>query len=117
MLFRRRRAEGPPPPDKTWSLGAIHAQAAWRLEPDTGGHRFGEGIKVCHPDTGWAEHVDLDAARLDLVRARNLLRGGAADGRDPLEDDGFPFNPGHGVGTGSVIVSGHQSGEVLGVAR
>ena len=107
--------ETPPPVDKTWSLLTIRAPAAWQLVPPTKGKRYGEGIDVCHPDTGWTGHIDLDASQLDLSRARNLLGSGASNGEDPLED-GLLLNPGHGTGTGSVIVSGHQSGEIKGVA-
>ncbi len=64
--------EEPPPTDKQWSLKDIRAPQAWALNPPPAGRRHGEGITVCHPDTGWSEHVDLDTARLDLVRARNL---------------------------------------------
>lgn len=107
--------EHEPPSNRTWSLEKIRADQAWELAPPTGGLRFGEGISVCHPDTGWAEHDELDAARLDLSRATNLLGSGPADGRDPLDYSGGLLNPGHGTGTGTVIVSEH-AGEVFGVA-
>jgi hypothetical protein len=105
-----------PPTDKAWSLKAVGADAAWQLEPPGNGRRLGEGISVCHPDTGWADHVELDGARLDLVRARNLLAGGAANGQDPLDYAGALLNPGHGTSTAAVIVSEHEVGEVLGMA-
>ncbi|HSM15244.1 MAG TPA: S8/S53 family peptidase [Thermoanaerobaculia bacterium] len=105
-----------PPEDPRWSLESIRAVEAWQLEPPPGGKRFGEGVVVCHPDTGWSEHVDLDAARLDLAHARNLLGNGTPDGRDPLDYEGVLLHPGHGTGTGSVIVSGHEAGRVFGVA-
>jgi len=105
-----------PPSDKAWSLKAVRADAAWQLAPPGNGRRFGEGISVCHPDTGWADHVELDVARLDLVRARNLLAGGSANGQDPLDYGGTLMNPGHGTSTAAVIVSEHEVGEVLGMA-
>lgn len=108
--------DDPPPEDKAWSLAEIHAVEAWGLTPPAGGRRFGEGIFICHPDTGWAEHVELDASSLDLDRSRNLLGTGPANGRDPLNYEGPMRNPGHGTGTASVIVSDHEYGEVLGVA-
>jgi len=105
-----------PPGDKGWSVADIRAVEAWELPPPAGGKQYGEGILVCHPDTGWAEHIELDASRLDLVRARNLLDTGPANAMDPLDYEGELLNPGHGTGTGSVIVSEHEQGEVLGVA-
>lgn len=108
--------DDPPPADKSWSVADVRAVEAWELTPPVGGRRFGEGISVCHPDTGWAEHIELDVSRLDLVRAKNLLATGPANGLDPLDYEGPMLNPGHGTGTGSVIVSEHEQGEVLGVA-
>ncbi len=108
-------AEVDPPQDKTWSLNEIRAPAAWQLQPPAGGKRFGEGVTVCHPDTGWSEHVDLDTLRLDLSRARNLLDSGPANAQDPFVQ-GPLLHPGHGTGTGSVIVSSHETGAVMGVA-
>jgi len=108
-------ADVEPPQDKNWSLDEIRAPAAWLLQPPPGGKKFGEGITVCHPDTGWSEHVDLDASRLDLTRARNLLDSGLPNAQDPFIDCPL-LHPGHGTGTGSVIVSGHESGLVMGVA-
>ncbi len=105
-----------PPPDKAWSVEKMHVQAAWELAPRPGGRRHGEGIRICHPDTGWAAHDDLDADRLDLSSAKNLLKDGTADARDPLDYSGPLLNPGHGTGTGSVIVSEQTAGEITGVA-
>lgn len=108
--------DGAPPADKGWSVEAISAVEAWELTPPGGGRRFGEGVSICHPDTGWSQHVDLDAARLDLTRAKNLLVDGPRNARDPLDYSGGLLNPGHGTGTGSVIVSQHDRGEISGVA-
>lgn len=91
------------PQDKGWSLRNIHVDAAWQLEPPAGGKRFGEGVLICHPDTGWSEHLDLDHDRLALEHAANIIDGGQ-DATDPFEE-GPLLNPGHGTGTGSVIVS------------
>lgn len=111
------------PAKKGWSLANIRADAAWALELPEGGKRFGEGVLVCHPDTGWSEHMDLDRDHLDLDHAANIIDGGP-DARDPFEE-GPLLNPGHGTGTGSVIVSAGGvtdsggttgPGEVTGVA-
>ena len=108
--------EADPPADKTWSLQKIEAFQAWKLVPPGAGRPLGDGISICHPDTGWAEHLELDSSRLDLKRARNLLTGGDSDARDPLDYHGPLLNPGHGTGTGTVIVSEHERGEIHGVA-
>ena len=104
------------PEEKTWSLDEMNVRAAWELEPAQGGRRRGEGIRICHPDTGWAPHRDLDMSRLDLATATNLLAGGTPDGQDPLDYSGPFLNPGHGTGTASVIVSGEAEGLIVGVA-
>lgn len=85
--------------DHGWSGRLIRVRAAWALEPRPGGARFGEGILIGHPDTGWTEHDDLD--RLELSLQRNIMAG-TNDARDPLGSG----NPGHGTATGSVIASG-----------
>ncbi len=92
----------PAPRDPAWSLAAMRVQQARALTPPAGGKALGEGIRVCHPDSGWTDHIDLDGARIDRVASLNLMEGGS-DARDPLGYDG---NPGHGTKTGSVIVSG-----------
>lgn len=91
----------PEDPDHAWALRRIHADGAWGLELPEGGKRFGEDVRVCHPDTGWTEHVDLDG--LDLDAAWNVMDDGP-DAEDPLES-GATRSPGHGTATGSVIAS------------
>jgi len=95
----------PAPTDYGWSVRNVRADKAWQLEPEPGGARFGEGVRICHPDTGWTVHYDLDPSRLDLERATNLLDEGPANGQDPLNYSGSLKHPGHGTGTGSVIIS------------
>ncbi len=91
----------PAPADPAWSLAAMRVPQARRLTPPAGGKTLGEGVRVCHPDSGWTDHVDLDGARIDRSQSLNLMEGGS-DARDPL---GYQGNPGHGTKTGSVIVS------------
>ena len=92
----------PTPADRTWALHKLEAPAAWALPPPAGGKRFGEGVRVCHPDTGWTEHAELDGA-LDLNSDRDVIDGDF-HAEDPLEDRPG-LNPGHGTATGSVIAS------------
>jgi hypothetical protein len=89
------------PDDHGWSLNKMNAQAAWSLEPPEGGLRRGEGIIVCHPDSGWAEHLEYEAEAIVKDRGIDLIDG-SGNGRDPLN---YAGNPGHGTGTGSVIAS------------
>jgi len=91
----------PAPAESGWSLREMNAPAAWALEPGAEGARFGEGVRVCHVDTGWTEHVDIDTDRIDRDRQLDLVDGDT-DARDPLDYRG---NPGHGMATGSVLFS------------
>ena len=111
----------PDPPDKGWSLKQINAKAAWNTEPKPEGRRFGEGIKICHPDTGWADHTDLDREGLDLGSDKDIIDDDET-ALDPLDYKG---SPGHGTATGSVLMSRggvdadgrtQPPGEVTGVA-
>lgn len=96
----------PAPGDSTWSLREMHVDAARTLVPPAGGKQLGEGVRICHPDSGYTDHVDLDLARYDLASDVDLVDGDE-DARDPL---GYSGNPGHGSATGSVLVS---SGDIL----
>ncbi|KAF1710903.1 S8 family peptidase [Pseudoxanthomonas sacheonensis] len=91
------------PTNPAWSLDAQHmaVEAARKLAPPPGGKTLGEGVRICHPDSGWTDHVDLDSGRIDRSFTLNLMEGGN-DARDPL---GYSGNPGHGTKTGSVLIS------------
>lgn len=91
----------PAPDDLSWSLRQMRVGEAWSLAPPGNGKAFGEGVRVCHPDTGWTHHVDIDEGQIDSTSTLNLLEGGT-NALDPL---GYPGNPGHGTATGSVIMS------------
>jgi serine protease len=81
-----------------WALAAIRAREAWALSESQGRPAAGAGIVIAQPDTGVFPHPELDAVD-------------RAGGFDTLDDDGDPtdpldgFNPGHGTGTASVVVS------------
>lgn len=66
---------------------------------------MGKGITVGHPDTGYTRHPEV-FGRTDAAQGRDFLEGDN-DPLDPLLTT-RPFNiynPGHGTGTGSLIVS------------
>lgn len=91
------------PQNPAWSLDKDHMAVAdaRKLTPPPGGKTLGEGVRICHPDSGWTDHVDLDSGRIDRSFTLNLMEGGN-DARDPL---GYSGNPGHGTKTGSVLIS------------
>lgn len=93
----------PAPTDPGWSLDAQHmaVRSARQIVPPPGGKQLGEGVRICHPDSGWTDHIDLDGARIDRTATLNLMEGGN-DAHDPL---GYSGNPGHGTKTGSVLIS------------
>jgi hypothetical protein len=88
--------------DFEWSLRKANVIAAWDL---FGARPPGAGVTVGHPDTGYTPHPELaDPSRLLIAQGFDV----GDDDPDPIDDldDGFMDNPGHGTGTGSVIVSG-----------
>jgi serine protease len=85
-----------------WSLRKANVLAAWRL---FGSRPPGADVRIGHPDTGYTRHPELaDPARL-LISAGYDYKDDDADPSDDLNDDALD-NPGHGTGTGSVIMSG-----------
>lgn len=107
-----------PPENREWSLDVMRVPQAWARTPKPGGRSRGEGVLICHPDTGWSEHRDLDTDALDLSLARRILDidKDPEDARDPLNYSGILLHPGHGTATGSVIVSRRERGSITGVA-
>lgn len=106
-LFCSKSIDDESTADPAWSLLAVNADQAWKLTPPENGKRFGEGVRVCHLDTGWSEHEDLDAARLDLDNDYDILDEDD-NAQDPLNYRG---TRGHGTSTGSVIASSGGIGE------
>ncbi len=85
-----------PPADHQWALDLIKAPAAWTIAPGQG-----QGILVGQPDTGVAVHHELELDAVDMDIGIDIVDGDS-DPTDPRTGGG---NPGHGTGTGSVVVS------------
>ncbi|HMN28535.1 MAG TPA: S8 family serine peptidase [Caldilineaceae bacterium] len=95
-----------------WALALCSLPAAWEMAlPSSGyGKRYGEGIIVGHPDTGYTQHPEIwDQARL-LAGAGYDFETPDSNPQDPLAG----LTPGHGTSTASVIMSSVSS-EVGGV--
>ena len=92
------------PLDRGWSLRKLNICNDWKLEPKNGGKKYGEGILIGHPDTGYNKHIDLDYSRLRVDLGYDFVDN-KQDPLDPLNYEGPGVHPGHGIGTGSVIVS------------
>jgi thermitase len=106
---RLRKASGGGSPDDPatdgeydWSLRKANVLEAWRL---FGARPPGADVRVGHPDTGYTHHPELAEPARVLVGAGYDFFD---DDSDPIDElaDGFLDNPGHGTGTGSVILSG-----------
>jgi len=95
------------PADKRWALETMGVLRAWTRFPSRG-----KGILIGQPDTGIAEHQEVDRAALDLDRAADILDGDK-DPTDPLIPG--TANPGHGTGTASVVIS-REAGVMVGSA-
>lgn len=95
----------PPPVAHDWALRTARVIEAWR-------HSRGEGILIGQPDSGVAQHDELDATMLRLDLAWDVLDGDD-DPTDPLNPRAA--NPGHGTGTASVAAS-REAGAITGAA-
>ena len=104
-------AEDPTSEQPLWALRKIKATDAWDLPPRPGGKARGEGVLVFQPDTGVADHSELEAGMLGTEFAFDFVahKNGAVD---PMNYSG---NPGHGTGTASVVAS-RTSGIMSGTA-
>src|SRR3972149_6542542 len=54
--------------DPEWGLSVCEVQAAWNLRPPPQGKRWGEGVLIGHPDTGYTDHPEIDDPERLLVR-------------------------------------------------
>lgn len=89
--------------DRAWSLRTMFVPEAWGYSIASKHKSMGDGIIVGHSDTGYADHIDLDSARLIPKLGWNFVENNADPG-DPLNY--INGSPGHGTATGSVILSG-----------
>lgn len=87
-----------------WSLEMCRVPEAWerRLPPRGSGRRYGEGILVAHPDTGYTPHPEIWEPKRLLASQGHDFEDEDPDPRDPL----LGRHPGHGTATASVIMSG-----------
>lgn len=95
-----------PPADPCWSVKAVRADIAWK--------RFktqGAGVRIGQPDTGVADHREIDDG-IEAALGTDIIAGGGPP-TDPLLARGG--NPGHGTATSSCAIS-RESGTVIGSA-
>lgn len=104
-------SEDPTKAQPHWAIDKIRATQAWTNKPKPGGKAKGEGVSVFQPDTGVADHVELESGMINAGLAYDFIqnRKGATD---PLKYDG---NPGHGTRTASVVAS-RVAGTISGAA-
>ncbi|MDQ6434253.1 S8 family serine peptidase [Mesorhizobium sp. LHD-90] len=94
------------PPERRWAVSAVKADRAWAAFGTTG-----QGILIGQPDTGVADHRELDGA-IDIRKGTDVIAGGGLP-IDPLSPS--MGSPGHGTATSSAAVS-RPSLEIVGVA-
>jgi hypothetical protein len=98
--------------DDRWGLKMIRAEGAWRkLRKERGAPQGAEasGISIGHIDTGYRKHPEVwnetsGTNPVDPRRGRDYMDNDR-DPQDPLLRGQPLDNPGHGVASGSVIVS------------
>jgi len=70
------------PHDFFWALDKVNARQAWQRS-QSGSAPCGKGVLVFQPDTGIADHVELQGDMLDLSKAWNFVES-CAGATDPL---------------------------------
>jgi len=90
-----------------WSLDNTRVTRAWHapLPKHRGGRRFGAGIVIGHPDTGYTMHPEVWNNPRGKNRVRALAGRDYVDERSNPVDPLAPGHPGHGTRTASVIMS------------
>ncbi|ESZ10157.1 S8 family serine peptidase [Mesorhizobium sp. L48C026A00] len=94
------------PTQPRWAVTAVRADKAWAAFGTTG-----QGILVGQPDTGVADHRELETA-IDLAKGKDVLVGSGLP-IDPLSAS--MSSPGHGTATSSAVVS-RSSLSIIGTA-
>lgn len=102
-----------------WCARLIDAPCAWILEPpppepgNEPGKVRGEGTRIGHPDSGYHPHTDYFVEPNNQpTRVRIDLEVDYVDGERPVANrDG-----GHGLSTGTVIMSSDATGDIDGIA-
>jgi serine protease len=94
---------------RLWALSTLEIQDAWNFSTQNNRPSRGQGVAIAQPDTGVAKHSEIDPQR--RVKGYNFVEGND-DPTDPLN---YPGSPGHGTGTGSVVV-GNERPEMSGAA-
>jgi V8-like Glu-specific endopeptidase len=102
-----------PPADPLWALHNMAVPAAWEFSVAEGRPDQGQGVLIGHIDTGVNDHDELDREALDLRYGANFIEGGSSLPTDPLIKEGPFDNPGHGIATGSVIISRDQQDDIV----
>ena len=90
--------------EPTWALSACRVPEAWTLEPKPGGSKYGRGIVIAHPDTGYTLHPEVYSERLLADRGYDF-EDDKSDPRDSLSGQA----PGHGTATASVAMSAREA--------
>lgn len=101
IIWEICRSHAAPPADPLWSIKAMRADHAW-----TQFGVLGDGVRIGQPDTGVADHRELDGA-LDVASGVDILAGGGPP-TDPLRAD--MDSPGHGTATSSTAASRRAGG-------
>jgi hypothetical protein len=101
-----------------WALRLMRVPEALALIPAA--RAGGRGIRIGHPDSGYADHFALGLGRLDREHDRDVINA-TDEARDPLRPPTTSFfrplpNPGHGTSTASVIVGQGDGSGFHGVA-
>ncbi|MEQ9563486.1 MAG: hypothetical protein RLN69_13285 [Woeseiaceae bacterium] len=99
QFFRGDEVPLPGSDDPEWSLECARVKQAWALKPK--GRRYGQGIRIGHPDTGYRRHPEIDEPSRLLSQMGFDFEDGQSDPVDPLKKPHF----GHGTSTASVIIS------------
>lgn len=100
------------PKDPDWAMTKSRIREAWDYSTAQGRPAGGKGVRIFQPDTGIvARHDELPDKLFGQSEAANFV-GDSATALDPMQDG---HNPGHGTGTGSVIISAPE-GAMSGVA-